>query len=113
MKLVGALKSLSDLNRLRILNILFIYGKSCNCDLEAALELNQSNASRHILKLKNEEIIICEKKAKWSYYSINSKIFDDFPFILNILNSLEDKVFKNDKIKFEKLKMDKERCSIL
>lgn len=112
MKVVELLKALGDLNRLRILNILFIHEKSCNCDLEEVLELNQSNASRHITKLKKEQIINCEKRAKWSYYSINSNIFEAFPFVLDILKSLDDEIFISDSKKFEKLKSDKERCSI-
>lgn len=112
MKLVEVLKTLGDINRLRILNILLKHKKSCNCDLEEALELNQSNTSRHITKLKNEGFITCEKLAKWSYYSINTEIFEKFPFVMEILTSLDDEIFQKDNDRFIKLQKDKARCSI-
>lgn len=112
LRLVEILKTLGDLNRLRILNILVKYKKSCNCDLEESLELNQSNASRHITKLKNDGFITCEKIGKWSYYSINLKIFEEFPFTLDILTSLEDEIFHTDSERFKELQREKERCSI-
>lgn len=113
LKLVEILKTLGDLNRLRILNILMRYKKSCNCDLEESLELNQSNASRHMSKLKNDGVITCEKLGKWSYYSINLKIFEEFPFTLDILSSLDDEIFHTDSERFKKLQREKERCPII
>ncbi|WP_442879782.1 ArsR family transcriptional regulator, partial [Cetobacterium sp.] len=56
MEVLEILKSLGDLNRLRILKILKTFGQSCNCDLEEVLKLNQSNTSRHITKLKKDKL---------------------------------------------------------
>jgi len=62
------MKALSDLNRLRILNLL--HEKTlCVCDLEAVLELNQSNLSRHLSKLKQSGLVKAEKRALFTYYS--------------------------------------------
>jgi len=62
------LKALADPNRLRILNLL--YEKTlCVCDLEAILDLNQSNLSRHLARLRSAGIVTAQKKALFTYYS--------------------------------------------
>ena len=62
------LKALADPNRLRILNLLHEQ-TLCVCDLEAILDLNQSNLSRHLSKLKQAGIVKARKKALFTYYS--------------------------------------------
>ncbi|MGL4946953.1 MAG: ArsR/SmtB family transcription factor [Cetobacterium sp.] len=111
METLEILKSLSDCNRLRILNLLKINKKACNCDLEEVLGLNQSNASRHITKLKNDKIINCEKVGKWSYYSLNFETIEKYPFILNVLDSLKDNIFFEDKINLNKFLEIKNHCT--
>ncbi|MEG0301318.1 ArsR/SmtB family transcription factor [Cetobacterium sp.] len=107
MEVLEILKSLGDLNRLRILKILKTFGQSCNCDLEEVLKLNQSNTSRHITKLKKDKLILCEKKGKWSYYNLNLEFLKKYAFITEILESLEESIFTEDQnnyIEFLKLK---------
>lgn len=111
MEIIEILKSLGDLNRLRILNILRKFQKSCNCDLEEVLELNQSNASRHITKLRKDNLIVFEKVGKWSYYSINDESLEKYPFIVELLDSLDVDIFLKDIEKFSIFKEKKERCS--
>jgi ArsR family transcriptional regulator len=68
MDVADVLKALADPNRLRILNLL--QEKTlCVCDLEAILELNQSNLSRHLSRLKHAGIVNAQKKALFTYYS--------------------------------------------
>lgn len=110
METLEILKSLADLNRLRILKILKTFGTSCNCDLESVLNLNQSNASRHITKLKKDKLIICEKKGKWSYYSLNLDFINQNIFIFEILNSLKDPIFIEDEANFIKFFKSKNCC---
>jgi ArsR family transcriptional regulator len=62
------LKALADPNRIRILNLLH-ERTLCVCDLEAILELNQSNLSRHLSKLKHAGLVKSQKKALFTYYS--------------------------------------------
>ena len=45
--IINILKTLSDVNRLRILNLLN-QKPLCVCEIEYLLELNQSNLSRHL-----------------------------------------------------------------
>lgn len=53
-------KTLSDENRLRIINLLR-KGELCVCEIEAILDTTQSNVSRHLTRLRNEKIVIFEK----------------------------------------------------
>ncbi|HET6450728.1 MAG TPA: metalloregulator ArsR/SmtB family transcription factor, partial [Spirochaetia bacterium] len=62
MEVSDLLKALADTNRLRILNLLHEQ-TLCVCDLEAILELNQSNLSRHLSKLKQAGIVSARKEA--------------------------------------------------
>lgn len=68
MQVSELLKALADTNRLRILNLLH-ERRLCVCDLEAVLEINQSNLSRHLSKLKQAGIVSAQKKALFTYYS--------------------------------------------
>jgi len=68
-KLLDALKALSDETRLRILNLL--YEKDlCVCDIMEALQISQAKASRHLIYLKNAELVKDRKHAQWVYYSM-------------------------------------------
>jgi len=68
MDLSETLKALADPNRLRILNLLD--GKTlCVCDLEEILQLNQSNLSRHLAKLRQTGLVTGQKKGLFMYYS--------------------------------------------
>ena len=63
-------KVLGDENRLRIINLLR-QGELCVCEIEVILDATQSNVSRHLTRIRNEEIVIFEKRAQWTYYQIN------------------------------------------
>lgn len=110
MEIIDVLKTLADENRLRILNLLYAKGKLCVCDIEGALDLTQSNVSRHISRLKKEKLIIGEKRAQWVDYHLNEKVLEEYPFIKDILESkLDGKVFIKDLENFE-LNCCKESC---
>ncbi|MGL6100879.1 MAG: ArsR/SmtB family transcription factor [Fusobacteriaceae bacterium] len=111
MQTLEILKSLADLNRLRILNLLKEVQKACNCDLEEVLNLNQSNTSRHITKLKKDSIINTEKVGKWSYYTLNLVTLERYPFINDILDSLSDNIFIEDRMKLKLFINTKNSCS--
>ncbi|WP_432205529.1 ArsR/SmtB family transcription factor (plasmid) [Cetobacterium somerae] len=111
METLEILKSLADLNRLRILKILLTFKEACNCDLEEVLKLNQSNTSRHIIKLRKDDLIICKKKGKWSYYSLNLELLKKNSFIMDILESLDDCIFLEDKNSFIEFLKIKNHCS--
>ncbi|MCD4713871.1 MAG: metalloregulator ArsR/SmtB family transcription factor [Clostridiales bacterium] len=66
-------KALGDENRLRLLNVLD-QKALCVCEIEVLLGMSQSNASRHLSKLRAVGILSSEKDAQWVHY----KISDDF-----------------------------------
>ena len=65
-------KALSEESRLRILSVLF-QSELCVCDIEDALQLTQSNVSRHLTILKKAGIIKSYKNAQWIYYSLSDE----------------------------------------
>ena len=69
-------KALSEESRLRILSVLF-NNELCVCEIEDALQLTQSNVSRHLTILKNAGIIKSSKNAQWIYYSISDEFKRD------------------------------------
>ncbi|MCY6370197.1 ArsR/SmtB family transcription factor [Clostridium ganghwense] len=106
MKIVQIMKVLSDETRIRILNLLR-NEKLCVCEIEHVLNITQSNASRHLNKLKREEIIKSEKIAQWVYHEINKDTLAKYPFInLFIYNELNK--IEQCKVDLEKLKEFKE-----
>lgn len=90
-------KVLGDENRLRIINLL-CKGELCVCDIEEILNTTQSNVSRHLTKLRNEEVVIFEKRSPWAYYQINPKFIENntllYQYLLQKMNANEN--FKSD-----------------
>lgn len=84
MDLLQILKALSDETRLRMLNVLQ-QGELCVCELETILEINQSNASRHLNRLTQAKIVEFDKQAQYVYYKINKKTLKEYPFIEEII----------------------------
>ena len=83
MDLSEILKALADPNRLRILNLL--EGRTlCVCDLEEILDLNQSNLSRHLAKLKQAGLVTASKKGLFMYYS-RKPVDPPFGAVLEVL----------------------------
>jgi ArsR family transcriptional regulator len=82
--LIEILKSLSHQNRIRIINLLK-QQQLCVCELENIMGVNQSNASRHLRKLKQVNLIKGNKKAQWIYYSLNKDLFNQHNFLQSIL----------------------------
>lgn len=106
MELIQVMKALSDETRIRILNLLKD-GDLCVCELEFLLNINQSNASRHLNKLTNAKIISYYKIAKYVYYKINSDIIKEFPFIKDVIETEAVKL-NQCKIDYERLKKYKD-----
>ena len=112
MDLAELLKALADETRLRILNVIK-EGEFCVCDVENALNLNQSNASKHLNKLKSSKIIKATKKAQWVYYSINENTMERYPFIKELLeNSLIEEDFRKDLESLKKYMETKKGCEV-
>jgi len=111
MEFTEVLKALADSNRLRILNLL--HEKTlCVCDLEAVLELNQSNLSRHLAKLKQAGLVKAQKKALFTFYS-REKLSPPYGEIVDSLCEVihEDPVWAADRTRLkQRLNTGKNRC---
>lgn len=106
MDLIQVMKALSDETRMRILNILKD-GDLCVCEIEVLLDINQSNASRHLNKLTNAKILDYYKVAKYVYYKINENAIKEFPFLKEIIEEQTIKL-KQCSIDYERLKKYKD-----
>lgn len=82
--IVEVMKALGDETRLRMLYLLQ-KETLCVCDLEAILQINQSNASRHLTKLKTAKLISGEKQAQWVYYRVNETTLASCAFLRDFL----------------------------
>lgn len=104
--LIQVMKALSDETRMRIVNLLD-KGDLCVCELEVLLDINQSNASRHLNKLSNAKILEYYKKAQYVYYKINKEILNEYPFLREVLNN-ELKKINQCTLDLERLKKYRE-----
>ncbi|HML35209.1 ArsR/SmtB family transcription factor [Sporomusa sphaeroides] len=84
MNVVEIVKALGDVTRLRILNLLK-KETLCVCDLEEVLKISQSNASRHLAKLRQARLISGEKQAQWVYYRVDEASLERYPFVRELL----------------------------
>lgn len=84
MGLIEMLKILGDENRIRILNILK-ERPLCVCEIESILDLNQSNVSRHLMRLNSSKLIKSYKKAQFTYYTLNDELFNKHSYIKDVI----------------------------
>lgn len=67
-------KALSDETRLRILFLLLELGELCVCDVETALSITQSKASRHLGLLKQAGLVDDRRDGTWVYHRIRDDL---------------------------------------
>ena len=98
--IASILKTLSDINRLRVLNLLN-KREMCVCEIEYITEINQSNLSRHLKNMTNIGLLINWKENKFSYYRINEELINQNPFIREIMVRLsEEEIIQEDEKKY-------------
>jgi len=68
------LKALSDLNRLKILELLF-KGELCVSDMVKALKIDQPKVSHHLAILKREGVIIDRRQGRKIIYSLHPAVY--------------------------------------
>ncbi len=80
-------KALAHPTRLRILDLLR-NGELCVCEIFPALDMEQSNISRHLSILKKEGILSMRKKGLNVYYRVNDpRVYEIIKLCSEILNS--------------------------
>ena len=98
--IASILKTLSDINRLRVLNLLN-KREMCVCEIEYITEINQSNLSRHLKNMTNIGLLTNWKENKFSYYRINEEFINQNPFIREIMVRLsEEEIIQEDEKKY-------------
>ncbi|SNR99433.1 transcriptional regulator, ArsR family [Anaerovirgula multivorans] len=112
MDLVEIFKALGDETRIRIVNLLR-KGELCVCELESILNITQSNASRHLNKLKQTGIIIYEKKAQWVYYKVDEKFIHQNTLLYEFLNEALENRYEEDIKKLAHYKENTYTCEVL
>ncbi|BEP29713.1 ArsR/SmtB family transcription factor [Helicovermis profundi] len=109
--MVEIFKTLGDLNRLRIINIL-IKVELCVCEIEVILDINQSNASRHLSKLKNNGFLDFSKDSLWTHYKVSKKFAKENEYLFKYIEKKlsENEIFTNDLKRLEKYKFNNLSC---
>lgn len=69
MSTLAVIKSLADETRLRVVGLLEHAGSLCACEIETLLGLNQSNASRHLARLREAGVVNAVREGHWVHYS--------------------------------------------
>ncbi|HOV15844.1 MAG TPA: metalloregulator ArsR/SmtB family transcription factor [Spirochaetota bacterium] len=91
------LKCLSDETRIRILKIIIEGNQElCVCEIVDALQIPFYTISKHIKELKNAKILSETKDGKFVMYSLIKEKDDFLEKIINLINSIPNKIFKND-----------------
>lgn len=83
-------KTLGDQNRLRIINLLR-KEELCVCEIEAILDTTQSNVSRHLARLRSEEMVVFERRSQWTYYQINPEFIEKNELLYKFISENMDK----------------------
>ncbi|PKM59803.1 MAG: transcriptional regulator [Firmicutes bacterium HGW-Firmicutes-4] len=86
MSVVEILKVLSDNNRLRILNLLYVQ-ELCVCELEYLLGISQSNLSKHLRLMSDAGFLESRRQNKFAYYKIKESVFSDHPFLIEVFET--------------------------
>ncbi len=94
-------KALSELPRIRLVNLLFKRGPLSTSDLEMVLDFTQAKTSRHLVYLKSSGLVSSKRVDQWVMYSVNDEFGE---IITQLLNYFE---------KDPQLKNDLETCDVL
>ena len=73
--LAEMLKTLSDVNRLRIMCMLF-GGEKCVCEIEEGLDISQPLASHHLKVLLEAGLVEVRREGTWSYYRLDAQAIE-------------------------------------
>ncbi len=103
MRLVEIFKSLGEKNRIRIINIL-LESRVCVCEIQDITGISQVNASKHLAKLRDSNIVYTEKEAQRVFYNLSSEISDN-ESLKEVIKSYRDgEVFKKDLLKLKEIR---------
>ncbi|MFZ5973911.1 MAG: ArsR/SmtB family transcription factor [Bacillota bacterium] len=111
-------RALAEESRIRIVYLL-IKKELCVCEIEMILDMTQSNASRHLSKLKNAGIVSIRKESQWVYYRISKRFIEEnsklYEYLQEKMNTNNEHSADTDKLEMyinsgytcERIKTDK------
>ncbi len=79
-------KASADESRLRILHLIFNNKEMCISDLERILEFTQAKTSRHLIYLKNSDILSYRRYNHWVFYQIKEEVEEIIKQIFSFLH---------------------------
>jgi len=97
--LEGYFKGLSDMTRLRIMNLL-LQGELCVCDIQRIVDGSQPTISRHLNYLKHSGLVLDRRDGLRVFYRVTKRSSVD----LKPLHQFLRKVFKGKSVLEEDLK---------
>jgi ArsR family transcriptional regulator len=101
-RLVEIFKSLGEKNRIRIVNIL-LESRVCVCEIQDVLGITQVNASKHLAKLRDSNIVKTDKEAQRVFYSLSSEISENEELVSVIKSYRDGELFKKDLTKLKEI----------
>jgi ArsR family transcriptional regulator, arsenate/arsenite/antimonite-responsive transcriptional repressor len=99
-------KACADESRLRILHLIFINGEMCISDLEKILDFTQAKTSRHLIYLKNSEILSYRRYNHWVFYQIKDEVYEILKQIFQFLR--KDQQLQQDQQLYQTLHSNRE-----
>jgi ArsR family transcriptional regulator len=97
--LEGYFKGLSDVTRLRIMNLL-LQGELCVCDIQRIVDGSQPTVSRHLNYLKHSGLVLDRRDGLRVFYRVPKEKSSDLKFLHQFLR----KVFKGKPVFEDDLK---------
>jgi ArsR family transcriptional regulator len=83
---IKVMKALSDPNRVKIVKMLQ-HKTMCVCELRAALEISQPNASKHLKILEEAGLVDYRKDGLWVNYHLKDGV--NSPYVASLLGNLK------------------------
>jgi ArsR family transcriptional regulator len=105
-EVLTSIKAISEEIRIRIL-LLLMDREACVCELMVVFNMAQSKLSHHLITLRDAGFLQDERRGKWNYYRINTKILNQVNREMLITLSrwlIDDNTIERDRIAFEKVK---------
>ena len=100
-KKLRLLKSLADMTRLKIIELLR-HGEKCQCDIIPHLNKSQSTISQHLRELTDSKILLCRREGQRIIYWISDERILE---ILDLLDSIVIDSMTEELELLEKIKM--------
>jgi ArsR family transcriptional regulator len=114
---IKATAALSDITRLRILNILLVR-ECCVCEVMQALEISQTRASRNLSILYDAGFLKQRKEGLWTHYAVDREklVKKDNKYLDYLVKAVSDalsndKTAKSDIARLEKSKKLNPSCA--